>query len=385
MPQKVNYYAMLTRAVATLERDAYGARGAVYDREHRAMLRRIALADPHYSEQEIAEEEQAFRDAIRRIEFPEPVARVARSEPPEPRDLDSSRREERTIAWREEREATPRRERDRERGPTLRESRWRREAEVEEEPEPEREQRGARIEPPKRVPQAEPEYEDEGPQGKPLLRRVVLFVQLAVLVGGVALLGYAFLKRDIDLSALFALPDALASSQRATLVETGASNAPPVVGKATWQLRTDSSESGKSAALVVLDVQIPERQIALTMSISREAEGGGMSHMFELQFARPEALPFGGISTVPKIVMKTSETDLGDDLIGTSIPVGGGTYLFGLLGTQDALSRNVQALKSRPWFGILINFAQGQKQILNIEKGAAGQKAINDALAKWGQ
>jgi hypothetical protein len=149
MPQKVNYYAVLTRAVATLERDAYGARGAVYDREHRAMLRRIALADPRYSEQEIAEEEQAFRDAIRRIEFPEPAARVARAEPPEPRDLDTPRRdldprrEERTIAWREEREAAPRRERDRERErePTRRESRWRREVEDELEREP----RGARI------------------------------------------------------------------------------------------------------------------------------------------------------------------------------------------------------------------------------------------------
>ena len=101
MPQKVNYYAVLSRAVATLERDAYGARGAVYDREHRAMLRRLALADPRCTEAEIAEEEQAFRDAIRRIEFPEPIARVARSEaPPAPRDLDA-RREERTIVWRE--------------------------------------------------------------------------------------------------------------------------------------------------------------------------------------------------------------------------------------------------------------------------------------------
>ena len=56
MPQKVNYYAVLSRAVATLERDAYGARGAVYDREHRAMLRRLALADPRCTEEEVAEE-----------------------------------------------------------------------------------------------------------------------------------------------------------------------------------------------------------------------------------------------------------------------------------------------------------------------------------------
>src|SRR5580700_5913714 len=100
MPQKVNYYAVLSRAVATLERDAYGARGAVYDREHRALLRRLALADPRCTEEEVAQEEQAFRDAIRRIESPEPVARAGRQEPEPRRELDP-RREERTIQWRE--------------------------------------------------------------------------------------------------------------------------------------------------------------------------------------------------------------------------------------------------------------------------------------------
>jgi hypothetical protein len=136
---------------------------------------------------------------------------------------------------------------------------------------------------------------------------------------------------------------------------------------------------------VVLDAQIPERQIALTMSISREPDGGGMSHMFELQFAHPEALPFGGISTVPKILMKGSETDPGSDLIGTSIPVDAGRYLFGLLSTPDALAQNIEAMRSKPWMGILINFTQGPAQMLNIEKGPAGQRAIADALAKWGQ
>jgi hypothetical protein len=213
----------------------------------------------------------------------------------------------------------------------------------------------------------------------------VLGVQIGVLVGLLGLAGYAFWSRDIDLSGLLALPDALASSQRVALYEAGKADAAPTVGKATWQTRTESTESGKTVTVIMLDAQIPEQQIALTMAISREADGGGMSHMFELQFARPEALPFGGISSVPKIVMKGGETDLGDDLIGTSIPVDAGRYLFGLLGTPDALARNVQALRSRPWMGILINFAQGPARMLNVQKGSPGQKAINDALAKWGQ
>ncbi|MBO0712468.1 MAG: hypothetical protein J2P47_14450, partial [Acetobacteraceae bacterium] len=93
MPQKVNYYAVLARAVAMLDRDAYGARGAVYDREHRALLRRLALADPPCSQEEIAAEERAFRDAIRRIEFPDHVQRLAREHAAEPRREFAPRRE----------------------------------------------------------------------------------------------------------------------------------------------------------------------------------------------------------------------------------------------------------------------------------------------------
>jgi len=381
MPQKVNYYAVLSRAVATLDRDAYGARGAVYDREHRAMLRRLALADPRCTEQEVAEEEQAFRDAIRRIEFPDPVARVVRGEPPAPLDLDA-RREERTIAWREgEREPAPRRERESRREPTLREQRWRRDDEEEE----------ARIEQTRRTaPESDYEEPEEPPRRAParpksIFRRVVLGAQIVFLLAVAGLLGYAFWKGDLDLAGLLALPDAFASSQRAALAEAGKTDAKPVVGKATWQTRTEAAQGGKSVTVIVLDAQIPERQIALTMSISREPDGGGMSHMFELQFAHPESLPFGGISSVPKIVMKASDTELGDDLIGTSIPVDPGRYLFGLLSTPDALTRNIEAMRSKPWMGILINFPQGPAQMLNVEKGSPGQRAINDALAKWGQ
>jgi hypothetical protein len=66
---KLDHFTPLSRAVASIDRDAYAARFAVYDREHKKLLRRLATADPPVSDADIAREEQAFRDAIRRIEF----------------------------------------------------------------------------------------------------------------------------------------------------------------------------------------------------------------------------------------------------------------------------------------------------------------------------
>jgi hypothetical protein len=67
----VDHFTPLSRAVASIDRDAYAARYAVYDREHKALLRRLATADAPVSDAEVAREEQAFREAIRRIEFGE--------------------------------------------------------------------------------------------------------------------------------------------------------------------------------------------------------------------------------------------------------------------------------------------------------------------------
>jgi hypothetical protein len=69
MMLKLDHFTPLSRAVASIDRDAYAARFAVYDREHKKLLRRLATAESPVSDADMAREEQAFRDAIRRIEF----------------------------------------------------------------------------------------------------------------------------------------------------------------------------------------------------------------------------------------------------------------------------------------------------------------------------
>jgi hypothetical protein len=69
MMLKFDHFTPLQRAVASIDRDSYAARFAVYDREHKALLRRLAAAETPVSDADVAREEQAFRDAIRRIEF----------------------------------------------------------------------------------------------------------------------------------------------------------------------------------------------------------------------------------------------------------------------------------------------------------------------------
>jgi hypothetical protein len=93
MVPKVDHFTPLSRAVASIDRDSYAARFAIYDREHKALLRRLATADAPLPDDDIAREEQAFRDAVRRIEFADeddeptlvPQDEPVEQAPPEPR------------------------------------------------------------------------------------------------------------------------------------------------------------------------------------------------------------------------------------------------------------------------------------------------------------
>jgi len=71
---EVDHYTPLARAVAAIDRDDYAGRFAVYDRAHKALLRRLATAAPPPSGAELDREEQAFRDAVRRVEFADELA-----------------------------------------------------------------------------------------------------------------------------------------------------------------------------------------------------------------------------------------------------------------------------------------------------------------------
>jgi hypothetical protein len=69
MDLNLDPYTVLSRAVDSIDRDSYAVRFAIYEKEHKLLVQRLASASPTLSDADIAREEQAFRDAIRKIEF----------------------------------------------------------------------------------------------------------------------------------------------------------------------------------------------------------------------------------------------------------------------------------------------------------------------------
>jgi hypothetical protein len=388
MVQKVDYYTLLSRAVESLERDAYAARGAIYDREHKALLKRLISSSSPCTDADIMREEQAFRDAVRRVEFPDegmPAPRTPQREPAEEAPWPSSAREK-ARALRRESPLQAANDPDRA-GDPKRPGRPRWDATFEETG---RKPRGRQPEPsPGNQQEDEPGWYGEERKPRSFLKLAAAYVVVAATVVGAGALGYAYVAGGIDLTRLASWAGPAApQAQRAVLYEGGQSGrtGTGVEGKAIWGTRMEPNGAGGKADMVVtLDVEIPQQHIALNMTLSRVGDAGGMSHLIELRFAKPEELPFGGISRLANIALKGAETDAGESMVGTSINIAPGHFMFGLLGVEDVIKQNLQRLRTQGWLDLAIVFANGAPYTLTIEKGATGERAINEALAKWGQ
>jgi hypothetical protein len=180
-----------------------------------------------------------------------------------------------------------------------------------------------------------------------------------------------------------------AVAQRVVLYEEGPTDAEGkrYVGSAIWRTETVSPGAGQAPELAVrCDVEIPERRLAMTMSMRRNTDQAlPASHTVEIMFNVPADFPFGGISNVPAIFMKQNEQTRGAPLAGLAVKVTSGFFLVGLSSVETDKERNVQLLKERAWFDIPVIYNNGRRAILAVEKGNPGERAFKDAFAAWGQ
>jgi hypothetical protein len=184
-------------------------------------------------------------------------------------------------------------------------------------------------------------------------------------------------------------PSGPAVAQRVMLYEEDPSNPEGnrYVGSALWRTETVSPGPGQTPDLAIrVDVEIPERRLAMTMSIRRNTDTTlPATHTVEIMFNLPADFAFGGVASVPGLLMKESEQMRGAPLSGLAVKVTNNFFLIGLSAVEADLQRNLTLLKERAWFDIPVVYNNGRRAILAIEKGSPGDRVFNDAFATWKQ
>jgi len=187
----------------------------------------------------------------------------------------------------------------------------------------------------------------------------------------------------------YAEPRLASLAQTAVLYEEDPSDpkGKRLAGSAIWQTESISPGRGQPPEPAIrVDVEIPERNLAMSLSIRRNADPSlPASHTFEIMFKLPADFSFGGIANVPGILMKQAENARGVPLAGLSVKVTTNFFMVGLSSVDADRARNVSLLKEHSWFDIPIVYNNNRRAIIALEKGTSGARVFAEAFAAWGQ
>jgi hypothetical protein len=236
-------------------------------------------------------------------------------------------------------------------------------------------------------------------QRRSVLHRVAIRMVLPVLLVALGLAGYAHETGQFEQPFLGQILSQIAPrawlaagagtpepAEEATYYEptTGKMPRQELNGSARWHTRTEHAASGSHATVISLELLIPERELAMLMTIRRDASANGaMTHLLEFKFSDRRGAPLDGIAGVGNIVMKHIDGSRGSALAGLSIKVAPGVFLFGLSAEKDDARHNADALWALSRLDIPVTFADGSAAIISLIKGTSGERVFEVALADW--
>ena len=158
------------------------------------------------------------------------------------------------------------------------------------------------------------------------------------------------------------------------------------IGSVVWRLDNVPGGDGQPLGTAVhAEVDIPEAKVRMTVDIQRNTDPSlNASHTIEVRFSLPPGSVIPGVKQIGSIQMRREDMANGDALAGVPVQITETYYLVGLQ-RGDMEPRNMELLKTRGWLDVPLALTNGRIAKFSLEKGASGDRVINDALSVWAQ
>jgi hypothetical protein len=142
---------------------------------------------------------------------------------------------------------------------------------------------------------------------------------------------------------------------------------------AEWRTEVVPPDPGQKQQVAArADIEIPAQNISIRWSLRRnDNKALPASHTIEMMFTLPPNFPHGGITNIPGVLMKESESTRGVPLAGLAVKVANNFFLIGLSSVDANVQRNVRLLEWS-WFEFPMVYGDGKRAIIIIEKGTPG-------------
>ena len=149
----------------------------------------------------------------------------------------------------------------------------------------------------------------------------------------------------------------------------------------TWRFVND----GPNGPQVEASLDVPDRDMTITFSLHKNGdESLPASHLVEVVVDIPADFPGKSIGSIPRIVLKPTESARGQPLVGAAAKVADGFFWIALSAADNDIASNLSLMRERNWIDLPFVYENGQRAILTFEKGPEGEAAFQQALAAWG-
>ena len=156
-------------------------------------------------------------------------------------------------------------------------------------------------------------------------------------------------------------------------------------GRVVWRLDAVNAGQGQPLETAVrASVEIPGQTVTMNFVLRRNLDAAlPASHTIELTVTTPPGEPTRAIRDVGLLQLKNEEAARGTPIAGLPVPVRDNLFLIGLSNLPADQERNSELLTRRNWLDLPLRFVSGQRAIISLEKGLAGEQVMNQAFERW--
>jgi hypothetical protein len=175
------------------------------------------------------------------------------------------------------------------------------------------------------------------------------------------------------------------TARAAMLVATAADAQKPTVTIGTVVWSTAPALPGQPGSVgVKAEIDIPDLKMHATMTLRKNADAQlPASHTIDLRLIFDEGSPIKGVKDIDLPRMRRDDSPNADPLLGVKVKINDSYFLIGLNRADADVARNVDEIATRGWFDFPLLLNDDRIAKLTFEKGADGERIVNEALAAW--
>jgi hypothetical protein len=180
-------------------------------------------------------------------------------------------------------------------------------------------------------------------------------------------------------------PGVSVAARAAMLVAVAADPQKPAVslGSVVWS--TIPAAAGQPATVAVkAEADIPDLKMHAVMTLRKNTDPSlPASHTIDLRVTFADGAEIKGIKDMRVPMMRRDDPPSQDALSGVRVKISDSYFLVGLNRGDAELAHNIDLVANRGWFDFPMLLNDDRIAKLTFEKGADGERIVNEALAAW--